>query len=137
MKKIIGLFVAVLLSISMVVITVSADEKCTLAANGAEGECEIWWMFNAEGHWRACVEHRDASGNDTVVTEMESHEFVDGVCTVCEMKEIKGVGIYSYIFVFIVVVALGFLIPFKKNRSFKKNKFDEHPFGLDKFRKFP
>lgn len=136
MKKIFRLFLVVLISVSMLVITVSADEKCSLAVNGAKGKCEIWWMFNTEGHWRACVEHRDASGNDTVVTDVESHEFVGSVCTVCEMKETKGVGLYSYIFVFIVVVALGFLIPFKKNRDFKKNKFDEHPFGLDKFKKF-
>lgn len=135
MKKIIGLFVAVLLSISMLVITVSADEKCTLAENGAEGKCEIWWMFNEEGHWRACVEHRDAQGNDTVVSESEAHEFTDGICTVCEAKETKGIGMYSYLFVFIVVFAISFLIPLKKNRSFKKNKFDEHPFGLDKFRR--
>ncbi len=133
MKKIISLVLAIVLVLAVFVTPVMASEVCELS-DGTE--CEIWWMYNKTEHWRACVNHRDQKGNDAPITEREPHTFEDGICTICEAKEVKGVGMYSYLFVFIVVLAVSLLIPMKMQRSFKKNKFDEHPFGLDKYRKF-
>ena len=133
MKKIIHIIVTVMLMTTMLVMPASANEVCDLN-DGTD--CEIWWFYDAEGHWRACVNHRDEKGADTVVSEKEAHVFEEGICTICESKESKGVGVYSYIFVFIVVVGLSFLIPMRMHKNFKKNNFEERPFGLDKFRKF-
>ena len=123
----------VLLVATMLVTPVMASETCDLS-DGTP--CDIWMFHNQEGHWRACVNHCDEKGNDTIVGEAEEHTFEEGVCTVCEVKESKGVGAYSYLFVFIVVVGLSALIPMRMQKSFKKNNFEERPFGLDKYRKF-
>lgn len=142
MKKYTRLFTAILLAVmmfSMTVMgseaedTVSNDEICSYAKDGET--CEIWWFYNHKEHWRACVTHDNEAGKDVPVSENEPHEFQDGICTVCGTKETKGNGFTSYIFVFLVVAAVSLLVPMKMQRSFKKNKFDEHPFGLDKFRK--
>ncbi len=133
MKKGISLLLAALLMMSVFVTPVMASETCDLS-DGTD--CEIWWMYDKTEHWRACVNHRDQNGTDTPVSEKEAHTYEEGICTICGMKEVKGVGMYSYLFVFIVVLAVSLLIPMKMQRSFKKNKFDERPFGLDKFRKF-
>ena len=133
MKKIISLLLTVALVLAVFVTPVMANEICELS-DGTE--CEIWWMYNNEVHWRACVNHRDEKGNDTLVSEVEAHTFEDGICTVCERKEVKGAGAYSYLFVFIVVLGLGLMITTRMQKSFKKNNFEERPFGLDKYRKF-
>ncbi len=133
MKKILKLFVVTLLAAVMFVTPVMASDVCQLSDGTA---CEIWMFHNQTGHWNACVNHRDAKGNDTVVGEVETHDFVEGVCTVCEAKESQETGLYSYLFVFIVVVGISLLIPMRMQNSFKKNNFEERPFGLDKYRKF-
>ena len=133
MKRFISLLAAVLLSVSMLTTTVMASETCSLS-DGTP--CDIWHFYNKSGHWDACVNHRDAKGNDTLVGEVKAHEFEEGICTVCGVEESQGVGGYSYLFVFIVVVGISFLIPMRMQRNFKKNNFEERPFGLDKYRKF-
>lgn len=133
MKKFKHILITTLVLCAMLIMPVMASETCDLS-DGTE--CEIWWMYDAEGHWRACVNHRDSKGNDTPVSVKEEHIFEDGYCTVCEAKEPKGVGTYSYLFVFIVVVGLSALIPMRMQKSFKKNNFEERPFGLDKYRRF-
>ena len=133
MKKILHMIVAVMLMALMLVTPVMASETCELSDGTA---CDIWMFHNNEGHWRACVNHRDEKGNDTIMGEAEEHIFEEGVCTVCEAKESKGAGAYSYLFVFIVVVGLSALIPMRMQKSFKKNNFEERPFGLDKYRRF-
>lgn len=139
MKRYISLLVtilfAVLLSSTIAMASETSDnatddmEVCSLA--DGEKDCEIWWFYNAEEHWRACVEHRDSHGNDTVTSDTEPHEFVDGVCAVCEAKETAGIGGMSYIFVILIVVAIGMMISFK----YKRNTMEATTFGLDKFRK--
>lgn len=133
MKKSISLLLAIMLTLSVFVTSVMANETCDLAD---ETECDIWWMYDAEGHWRACVNHRDPKGNDTPVSVKEAHVYEDGYCTICEAKESKGAGVYSYLFVFIIVVGLSIMIPMRMQKNFKKNNFEERPFGLDKYRKF-
>lgn len=133
MKKIIKLLAVTLLAVSMLVTPVMASEVCSLSDGTA---CDIWLFYDKLGHWDACVNHRDAKGNVTIVGEVKAHEFEEGICTVCNVKESQGVGGYSYLFVFIVVVGISFLIPMRMQRSFKKNNFEERPFGLDKYRKF-
>lgn len=133
MKKFRHILIMILVLCTVLVTPVIASETCDLS-DGTD--CEIWWMYDAEGHWRACVNHRDQNGNDTPVTVKEAHVFEDGACTICEAKESKGASMYSYLFVFVVVVGLSTLIPMRAQKSFKKNNFEERPFGLDKFRKF-
>ena len=133
MKKIISILLAAVFMMSVFVTPVMASEACELS-DGTE--CEIWWMYDKAEHWRACVNHRDAKQNDTPVSEREAHTFEEGICTVCEFKEVKGVGMYSYVFVFVVVLGVGMLVITRMNKGFKKNNFEEHPFGLDKYRKF-
>lgn len=133
MKKSISLLLAIMLTLSVFVTPVMASETCDLS-DGTE--CEIWWMYNNEAHWRACVNHHDEKGNDMPVSEVEPHTFEDGICTVCEREEVKGAGTYSYIFVFVVVLGLGLMITTRMQKSFKKNNFEERPFGLDKYRRF-
>ena len=63
-----GKFLAVLLmAVSIFSTTAFANETCALAET-MEGECEIWWMYDNTQHWRACVNHRNQAGNDTIVT---------------------------------------------------------------------
>lgn len=136
MKKF-GKFLAVLLvAVSLISMTAFANETCSLA-DTAEGACEIWWMYNKDQHWRACVEHRDSAGNDTIVSSPVDHEFADGVCTVCGRTESKGFfADKAYWIVFIVVAGIGFIIV-SKYKPKKLERDEATTFGLDKFKRFP
>lgn len=131
-----GKFLAVLLmAVSICSMTAFADETCALAET-MEGECEIWWMYDNTQHWRACVNHRDQVGNDTIVSEPEAHEFVEGVCTVCEREEVTGfLAERSYWIIIVIVAGLGYMIV-TKYRSPKLGRDDVTTFGLDKYKKF-
>lgn len=131
-----GKFLAVLLmAVSLFSMTAFANETCALAET-MEGECEIWWMYDNARHWRACVNHRNQAGNDTIVTEPEAHTFVDGVCTVCEREEVTGfLAEKSYWIVIVIVAGLGYMIVMKY-RSPKLGRDDVTTFGLDKYKKF-
>ena len=129
-----GKFLAmVFVAVSLLSTTAFASETCVLSKI-QEGECEIWWMYDNEKHWRACVNHRDRVGNDTVVTEPEAHEFVDGICTKCEREETGGLmAEKSYWIVFAIVAGIGYMIVLKYKP--KKLERDEMTtFGLDKFK---
>lgn len=134
MKKF-GKFLAIVfVAVFMLSMTAFATETCSLAET-SEGECEIWWMFDNDMHWRACVNHRDNAGNDTKVTEPEAHTFEDGVCTVCGREEVTGFFMErSYWIIFAIVAGVGFMIVMRFKP--KKLRSDEMTtFGLDKFKK--
>jgi len=135
MKKF-GKFLGVLLvAVFLMSMTAFANETCTLAGT-QEGECEIWWMYDNAKHWRACVNHRDKAGNDTLVSEPEAHEFVDGICTVCEKEESKGfVAEKAYWIIIVLVAGVGYIIV-SIYKSPKLGRNDVTTFGLDKFKKF-
>lgn len=138
MKKYISLLVPMLLAVMLfatvsVASEVSSETGDTEVCSLADGkkDCEVWWFYNAKEHWRACVEHRDSFGNDTLVSDPESHTFEEGVCTVCGTKETSGIGGMSYLFVIIIVAGIGMMISFR----YKRNTMEATTFGLDKFRK--
>lgn len=138
MKKLGKLLAVIFVMVFLVSMTTFASETestetCSFAKEGET--CEIWWFFNNQQHWRACVTHRDSSGNDIIVTDPVDHEFVDGICTVCERPETSGISKYSYLFVILVVFVIGMMIT-NKYKSPKLGRDDVTTFGLDKFRKF-
>ena len=135
MKRFGKFLVVLLMAVSICSMTAFANETCALAET-MEGECEIWWMYDNTQHWRACVNHRNQAGNDTIVTEPEAHEFVDGVCTVCEREEVTGfLAERSYWIIIVIVAGLGYMIVMKY-RSPKLGRDDVTTFGLDKYKKF-
>ena len=135
MKRFGKFLAAILVTISVFSMTAFANETCSLAET-SETPCEIWWMFNNDVHWRACVNHRDAEGNDTRVTDPEAHAFVDGICTVCEREESSGFVVDQAYWIIIVIVAgVGYMIV-SKYRSPKLRSDEMTTFGLDKFKKF-
>lgn len=131
-----GKFLAIIIAaVSIMSMTVFANETCSLAET-AGGSCEIWWMFDNNQHWRACVAHRDSAGNDTIVTEPVAHEFKDGICTVCERPEPSGFLMQqSYWVVIAAVAGMGYFIVMKYKPK-KLGRDEVTTFGLDKFRKF-
>lgn len=139
MKKHISLLATILLAVMLSATIAFANDSSSTKPDGgevcslADGEtdCEIWWFYNATEHWRACVEHRDSYGNDTVVSETEPHDFVEEVCTVCGAKETSGISSASYILVILIVAGIGMMISIK----YKRNSMEATTFGLDKFRK--
>ncbi len=135
MKKFGKFLATILITISLFSMTAFANETCALAET-SETPCDIWWMFDYESHWRACVNHRDAAGNDTRVTEPEAHAFVDGICSVCEREESSGFLVEkSYWIIIVIVAGVGYMIV-TRYRSPKLGKDDVTTFGLDKYKKF-
>ena len=135
MKKFGKLLAGLLVAISLLSMTAFANETCALAET-QEGACDIWWLFDNEQHWRACVQHRDQWGNDTKVSEPVAHEFVDGFCSVCGREEVTGfVAKQGYWILIVIVAGVGFMI-ITRYRSPKLGRDEATTFGLDKFRKF-
>ena len=135
MKRVSKFLAAILITISLFSMTAFANETCALAES-SETPCEIWWMFNNEMHWRACVNHRDSAGNDTRVTEAEAHEFVDGICSVCEHKESSGfVSEQAYWIIIVMVAGIGYVIVLRYKPK-KLGRDEVTTFGLDKYKKF-
>ena len=135
MKRFVKFLAVVLSVVSMLSMTAFANETCSMAESSEE-PCEIWWVYDKEYHWRACVNHKNASGNDTVITAPEEHEFVDGICTVCERPEAKGfIAESGYWIVFLVVAGVGFMIVMRYKPK-KLGRDEMTTFGLDKFKKF-
>ena len=135
MKRLSKLLAAILLTISLFSMTAFANETCALAET-SESPCEIWWMFDNDAHWRACVNHRDAGGNDTKVTEAEAHTFVDGICSVCEREESSGfAGNQAYWIVIVIVAGAGYVIVLRYKPK-KLGRDEVTTFGLDKYKKF-
>ena len=134
MKKF-GKFLAIMIAaVTLFSMTAFANETCSMAEVQG-GECEIWWMFDNQYHWKACVAHRDKAGNDTVVTEPEVHEFVDGVCTVCEREEVTGfLAEKGYWIVIAAIAGVGYII-ISRYRFPKLGRDDVMTFGLDKYKK--
>lgn len=134
MKRFGKFLAAILAAVTLFSMTAFANETCSLAET-QEGACEIWWMFDNEQHWRACVTHRDRAGNDAIVSSPEAHEFVDGVCTVCEREEVTGfVAEKGYWIVIVVIAGVGYIIV-SRYKSPKLGRDDVTTFGLDKFKK--
>lgn len=122
------------IAVSLMSMTAFANETCSLAET-SDGACEIWWMYDNEQHWRACVNHRDEWGNDTLVSEPEDHEFVDGICTVCEREEVKGfITERGYWILFLLVAGAGYMVVFRYKPK-KLGRDEMTTFGLDKFKK--
>ena len=135
MKRVGKFLVILLATVSLLSMTAFANETCSLAVTEG-GACEIWWMYDNEQHWRACVNHRNEWGADTIVTEPEAHEFVDGVCKVCEREEADGfIFSQSYWIVLLIVVGIGYSIV-SKFKPKKLGRDEATTFGLDKFKKF-
>lgn len=135
MKKFGKFLVILLAAASLMSMTALANETCSLAET-QEGECEIWWMYDNHQHWRACVNHRDKAGNDTLVSEPEEHKFVDGICTVCEKEEAKGfIAENAYWIIIVLVAGLGYMIVMKYKPK-KLGRDEVTTFGLDKYKKF-
>ena len=134
MKRI-GKFLATLFVVILLFsMTAFANETCSLAES-QEGACEIWWMFDNQYNWKACVAHRDGAGNDAIITEPEEHEFVDGICTVCEREEVTGfLAEKGYWIVIAAIAGIGYIIV-SRYRSPKLGRDDVTTFGLDKFKK--
>ena len=130
-----GKFLAVMITaLTLFSMTALANETCSLAERQG-GECEIWWMFDNQQHWRACVAHRDAAGDDTIVSEPEAHDFVDGICTVCGREEVTGFfAEKGYWIIIIAVAGVGFII-ISRYKSPKLGRDEATTFGLDKFKK--
>ncbi len=135
MKRVSKFLAVLLAAFSLISMTALASENCSLAET-QDGDCEIWWMYDNEQHWRACVNHRDSAGNDTVVSEPEAHDFVDGVCTVCGREEVTGFLATSGYWIIIVMVAGAGIIIVNRYRSPKLRSDEVTTFGLDKFKKF-
>lgn len=134
MKKISKFLAVLLMAVSLFSMTAFANETCALAES-QEGACEIWWMYDNEQHWRACVAHRDAAGNDTVVSEPVAHEFEDGFCSVCGREEVTGfVAERGYWILIVAIAGVGYII-ISRFRSPKLGRDDVTTFGLDKYKK--
>ena len=135
MRRFGKLLAMILVAVSLMSMTAFADETCYLAES-SEGACDIWWMYDNKQHWRACVAHRDQAGNDTIVSEAEAHEFVDGICSVFEREEVTGfLAESSYWIIIVLVAGIGYMIV-TRYRSPKLGRDDVTTFGLDKYKKF-
>ena len=133
MKRYIVALVSVLFIALFSMRVAFASETCEYATDGEA--CEIWYFYNEENHWRACVNHDDVYGNDAAVSEEEAHTFEEGKCTVCDMKESKGSFTMSYWIVFVAVGIAGLFATARARTTFKNAKLDQTPFGLDKYKR--
>ena len=113
--------------------TAFANETCEYATDGTA--CEIWYFYDNEYHWQACVNHKDVYGNDAKISEAEEHTFEEGKCSVCDAKETKGSSRMYYYIVLIIVGMLGLFASARSRTTFKDAKLDQRPFALDKFKK--
>ena len=88
MKKYWSLLAVLFVMVMLCTGTVLSNETCEYATDGTE--CEIWYFYDNEFHWQACVNHKDVYGNDAKISEAEEHNFEEGKCSVCDAKETKG-----------------------------------------------